>query len=184
MNRKLEAIKREIEAVENSRRQFIAKFEDQLKTVDADIEACEAAIKQSVTDEDFDKFESESDRLAFLKKRKAHFEEGLHNAETAEVGDAKKMENAILKVVKETALGYRKELVQHTEAMLKIANEVNGMRHDANGLLKSLQTWTDDRINLMSMDESAGVVRWGHRASEDGYYGVTVKEHPEWSKLK
>lgn len=66
------------------------KEKSKQQKIHADIEACEAAIKQSVTDEDFDKFESESDRMAFLKKKKAHFEEGLRNAETAEVGDAKK----------------------------------------------------------------------------------------------
>lgn len=184
MNKKLEALQKEIKQTEDSRRQFIAKFESQLKTVDADIEACEAAIKQSVTNENFDKFESESDRMAFLKKKKAYFEESLHNAETAEVGDAKKMENDILKVVMETALGYRKELVQHTEAMLKISNEIEEMRKEANQLLSSIRSWSDQPIGMMRLDDSANVARWGHRASEDGYYEVTVKEHPEWSKLK
>lgn len=184
MNKKLEALQKEITATEESRKQFIAKFEDQLKKVNADIEACEAAIKQSVTDEDFDKFESESSRLALLKKKKAHFEEGLHNAETAEVGDAKKMENDILNVVRETALGYRKELVQHTEAMLKISNEIEEMRKEANQLLSSIRKWSDKPVGMLGLDDSANASRWGHRASEDGYYVVTIKEHPEWSKLK
>ena len=184
MNKKLEALQKEIKQTEDSRRQFIAKFESRLKAVDADIEACEATIKQSVIDENFDKFESESDRLTTLKKRKAYFEECLHNAETAEVGDAKKMENAILQVVKETTLGYRKELVQHTEAMLKISNEIEEMRNEANQLLLSIRKWSDKHVGLIGLDDSANAQRWGHRASEDGYYEVTVKEHPEWSKLK
>lgn len=184
MNKKLEALQKEIKQAEDSRKQFIAKFENRLQTVNSDIEACEAAIKQSVTDEDFNKFESESDRMASLKKRKAYFEECLHNAETAEVGDAKKMENAILQVVKETTLGYRKELVQHTEAMLKISNEIEEMRKEANQLLLSIRKWSDKPVGLLSLDDSANASRWGHRASEDGYYVVTVEEHPEWSKLK
>ena len=184
MHKKLEALQKEITTTEESRKQFIAKFENQLQAVNSEIEACEASIQQAVSNDDFEQFEAETDRLALLKKKKAHFEEGLNNAETAVIGDAEKMENAIRKAVAEYAMSYRKELVQHTEAMLKIGKEVEAARNDANQLLGLIRNWSDRPVGMMGMDDSSNVNGWAVCASQHNYYSRAIAEHPEWSKMK
>lgn len=184
MINKLEALKKEITATEESRKQFIAKFENQLQAVNSEIEECEASIQQAVSNDDFEQFEAETDRLAFLKKKKAHYEAGLNNAETASIGDYDKIQMEIRDAVTEAAKAKTKELFQHCEAMEAIADEISALRKEAETILFSIKEWTDQPQRSLGLDYSAGLLRWARAASYDGMYQQTLKEHPEWSKMK
>lgn len=184
MNKALEKIRKEIKAVEDSRKQFIAKFENSINAVDEEIRQAEENLKQSIAADDFDAFEDVSDRLAFLQKKKKHLEDGLYDAKTTAIGDYDKMRLEIRDAVNTAARAKVKELVQHTEAMESIGREIEALRTEGNQILKAIEGWSDHPQNSLSLDDSAGVVRWALRPGVDGMYQATVKEHPEWSKLK
>lgn len=184
MNKRLQKIQAEIKAVEDSRRAFIAKFEKGLKDINSEIEQREENLQQALSANDFDTFETESDKLALLRQKKQHFEAGLKDAETTSIGDYDKIHMEIREAVTEAAKAKAKELFQHTTAMEAIGREVDTVRADGEALLRSVQGWTARPQNSFGMDYSASIVRWAFSGSDADAYTQAAREHPEWAKLK
>ena len=101
MSKRLEKIQKEIKAIEDSRKAFIAKFENGLKEVDAEIAQREENLENALAANDFEAYETESDKLAFLREKKQHLEIGLQNAETTGIGDYTKTRQEIFEAVTE-----------------------------------------------------------------------------------
>ena len=184
MSKGLEKIKKEIKAVEDSRKAFIAKFENGLKEVDAEIAKREENLQNAIAANDFDTFETESGKLAFLREKKQHLETGLQEAETSGIGDYTKTRQEICEALTEAAEAKVKDIFAHTEALKGIAKEIDTLRNDAEAMLWAIKEWTDRPQNSLGMDYSSGLLRWALAASYDGMYEQTARQHPEWVKLK
>lgn len=184
MSKRLEKIQKEIKAIEDSRKAFIAKFENGLKEVDAEIAQREENLQNAIAADDFGSFEAESDKLSFLREKKAHYEAGLNNAETASIGDYTKTRQEICEALTEAVEPKVKEIFTHAEALKGIAKEIEAQRNAAESLLWSIKEWTDRPQNSLGLDYSSGLLRWAFAASYDGMYEQTARKHPEWQKVK
>ncbi len=184
MSKRLEKIQKEIKAIEDSRKAFIAKFENGLKEVDAEIAQREENLENALAANDFEAYETESDKLAFLREKKQHLEIGLQNAETTGIGDYTKTRQEIFEAVTEAVEPKVKEIFTHAEALKGIAKEIEAQRNAAESLLWSIKEWTDFPQNSLGLDYSSGLLRWALAASNDWMYEQTARKHPEWQKVK
>lgn len=181
MNKKLAAIKKQIETTEGSRSAFIAKFEASINSVNSEIEQCQTLIQQAIAADDFDAFERESNKLTLLQAKKKKYEDGMADAEAAAVGDYEAVRAQIVAAVKEAAESKLKPLVQNSAAILRIAEEIEELRNDANSLIGSISRWTDQPVLFLGMDVSADVQAWAC-CVDVPLYKQTAAKHPEWIK--